>query len=97
MSVPHPAPVKADPMALCEWLLDEIVGQPPARVRVDKLIAQAKLELETIGFQCKLTEETYRNIVEAGFNRATLPQVFVLAQVLLDHQPISLQIGRAHV
>lgn len=51
----------------------------------------SKRHLRAIGFECRLTEQTYRNISVAGFNRATLPQVFVLAQVLLENQPISVR------
>ena len=54
-------------------------------------ISGTKRHLRAIGFECGLTEQTYRNISAAGFNRATLPQVFVLAQVLLENQPISVR------
>lgn len=54
-------------------------------------IAAAKHQLAEIGFECGLTDQTYENIVKAGFNRSTLPQTFVLAQTLLKFQPISVR------
>ncbi|MEI6084553.1 MAG: hypothetical protein WCS70_09660 [Verrucomicrobiota bacterium] len=54
-------------------------------------ISRVKRQLAEIGFKCGLTERTYQNIIKAGFTRSTLPQTFVLAQVLLENQPISVR------
>ncbi len=55
--------------------------------RIDSI----KDQLREIGFEPSLTDETYANIIEAGFNRKTLAASFVLAQILLENQPISVR------
>ena len=54
-----------------------------------KVITKTKRQLDRIGYVHELTEQTYLNIIKAGFNASTLPQVFVLAQVCLENQPTS--------
>jgi hypothetical protein len=52
---------------------------------------EALAELEAIGFECSLESQTIANIVEAGFDKRTLAQSLVLAQILADQNPISVR------
>ncbi len=56
-----------------------------------KVIEPTLRELSDIGFEPTLTPESYVNIVKAGFNRATLATAFVLTQLALECQPITVR------
>jgi hypothetical protein len=48
-------------------------------------------DLSRFGFEPTLTPSTYKAIAAAGFNRATLPAAFMLAQLALQCQPITVR------
>jgi hypothetical protein len=48
-------------------------------------------ELSKIGWTSTYTDEFYENIIEAGFNRATVKQAFVLAQIVEELGPITVR------
>jgi hypothetical protein len=63
-------------------------------VRLDskvKIINATLREIRRFGFKPCLTEETHSNIVEAGFNRATLKVAFVLTQLAVLLHPINVR------
>ena len=48
-------------------------------------------QLRRFGFSPTLTPESYEMILAAGFNRATHAAAFVLAQLALENQPITVR------
>jgi hypothetical protein len=43
------------------------------------------------GFKPTLTEKSYRNIIDCGFQQKTLPLAFVVTQAALDEQPLTVR------
>src|SRR5437870_7689856 len=61
------------------------------KVRLDSKIISTLRQIRKLGVKPCLTPETYANIFAAGFNRATLKTAFVLCQLAIQHQPISVR------
>ena len=62
------------------------------RLASKAIIIDATLaDLTRFGFEPTLARESYQEIAEAGFNRATLGAAFVLAQLALKCQPITVR------
>jgi hypothetical protein len=55
------------------------------------LVDETLAELTGFGFKPELKRETHEAIAQAGFNRATLGAAFVLTQLALDCQPITVR------
>ena len=55
------------------------------------VIKETLRSVRDLGIKPTLTRNTYANIVEAGFNRACLAAAFVLTQLALDFQPITVR------
>ena len=67
-------------------------------MRLASIVRSTLREVADFGFKPTLTRETYQNIVDAGFNRATLGAAFVLTQLALECEPITVRglMYRAH-
>jgi hypothetical protein len=59
-----------------------------AKSLIKETLARLRSDYE---FKGDLTWKTYANIVEAGFNRASLAAAFVLTQLTLELQPITVR------
>src|SRR5437899_4757927 len=58
------------------------------QAKIDETLSRLREEYE---FVSHLTPETHRNIVDAGFNRASLPAAFVLTQLAIELKPITVR------
>jgi hypothetical protein len=56
-----------------------------------KVIDEMLDKLVSLGIEPTLTRESYENIVDAGFNRATLLAAFLLTQLALKLQPVTVR------
>jgi hypothetical protein len=56
--------------------------------KIDETLARLREEFEYVA---NLSQESYEIIVDAGFNRATLPQTFALAEIAMRNKPVSLR------
>jgi hypothetical protein len=59
--------------------------------KLNRKIESALCRVAPLNIEVALTRDTYRNIATAGFDCRTLPACFVLAQVLIDNQPITVR------
>jgi hypothetical protein len=59
--------------------------------KTSRLIDETLARLSVLGAKPTLTHGSYVSIVKAGFNRACLKAAFLLTQLALQHQPITVR------
>jgi 5S rRNA maturation endonuclease (ribonuclease M5) len=64
-----------------------------ANPKIEGKIDAALAKLSDLGIDPGLTRQSYRDIVEAGFDKRTIVQSFVLASILVDGHPMSVRSG----
>jgi hypothetical protein len=62
-----------------------------ARTKTSRLIDETLAELSVLGVEPTLTRDSYSSIIGAGFNRACLKAAFLLTQLTLQLQPITVR------
>jgi hypothetical protein len=59
--------------------------------KTSRLVDETLAELSVLGVEPTLTRDSYSSIIKAGFNRACLKAAFLLAQLTLQLQPITVR------
>jgi hypothetical protein len=75
-----------------DLLVDDESESESSLTSCKRLIDETRVRLlEQYEFKPSLTPESYEHIVAAGFNRVTLPAAFILTQLALELQPITVR------